>query len=154
MVDKKIDCFSVGGSFYHCNTVFEAMGFYFFYRPCREARSSFTDNEIMGGIKRRENKTKCAKSISNRMDTTLLKCGSAIGRNYTELMHQSKFIFEQISHINVLSAKNNSCKELSMVNSLVLFNVILKCLNACATTFPSFPKFSKILLYVEMISEI
>ena len=51
---KKIDCLSVDGICYHCNTVFEAMGCYFHYCPCQEARSSLTDNEIMRGIKKRE----------------------------------------------------------------------------------------------------
>ena len=35
---KKIDCFSVDGICYHCNTVFEVMGCYFHYCPCQEAR--------------------------------------------------------------------------------------------------------------------
>ena len=51
-------------------------------------------------------------------------------------MHHSKVIFEQISPINFHSAKNNSCNKLSMGDSLVMSNVILKCLNTCATTFP------------------
>ena len=51
---KKTDCFSVDGFCNHCNTVFEAMGCYFHYCPCQEARSSLTDNEIMRGIKKRE----------------------------------------------------------------------------------------------------
>ena len=51
---KKIDCFSVDGICYHCNTVFEAMGCYFHYCPCQEARPSLTDNEIMKGIRKRE----------------------------------------------------------------------------------------------------
>ena len=51
---KKIDCFSVDGICNHCNTVFEAMGCYFHYCPCQEARPSLTDNEIMRGIKKRE----------------------------------------------------------------------------------------------------
>ena len=51
---KKIDCFSVDGNCYHCNTVLEAMGCYFHYCPCQEARPSLTDNEIMRGIKKRE----------------------------------------------------------------------------------------------------
>ena len=51
---KKIDCFSVDGICYHCNTAFEAMGCYFHYCPCQEARPSLTDNEIMRGIKKRE----------------------------------------------------------------------------------------------------
>ena len=51
---KKIDCFSVDRVCNHCNTVFEAMGCYFHYCPCREARPSLTDKEIMRGIKKRE----------------------------------------------------------------------------------------------------
>ena len=51
---KKIDCFSVDGICNHCNTVFEAMGCYFHYCPCQEARPSLTDNEIMREIKKRE----------------------------------------------------------------------------------------------------
>ena len=51
---KTIDCFSVDGICYHCNTVFEAMGCYFHYCPCQQACPSLTDNEIMKGIKKRE----------------------------------------------------------------------------------------------------
>ena len=51
---KKGDCFSVDGICHHCNTVFEAMGCYFHYCPCQEGRLSLTDNEIMRGIKKRE----------------------------------------------------------------------------------------------------
>ena len=49
---KKIDCFSVDGICNHCNTAFEAIGWYFHYCPCQEARPSLTDNEIMRGIKK------------------------------------------------------------------------------------------------------
>ena len=51
---KKIDCFIVDGICYHCNTVFEAMGCYYHYCPCQETRPSLTDNEIMRGMKKRE----------------------------------------------------------------------------------------------------
>ena len=51
---KKIACFSVDGICNHCNTVFEAKGFYFNHCPCQESRPSLTDNEIMRGIKNRE----------------------------------------------------------------------------------------------------
>ena len=51
---KKIDCFSVDGICNHCNTVFEAMGCYFHYCPCQEARPSLTDSEIMRGVKKRD----------------------------------------------------------------------------------------------------
>ena len=68
----KIDCFSVDVIFYHCNTVFEAMGSYFHYFRCQEACPSLTDDEVMRGIKR-ENKTKCARKIHNRKDTKIIK---------------------------------------------------------------------------------
>ena len=33
---KKVDCFSVDGTCYHCNTVFEAMGCYYLYCPVKK----------------------------------------------------------------------------------------------------------------------
>ena len=51
---KKIDCFSVDGICYHCNTVFEAMGCYYYYCPCQEARPSLTDTDIERGVKKRQ----------------------------------------------------------------------------------------------------
>ena len=47
---KKIDCFSVDGICNHCNTNFEAIGCYFHYRPCQEARPSLTETDIERGI--------------------------------------------------------------------------------------------------------
>ena len=51
---KKIDCFSVDGICYHCDTVFEAMGCYYHYCPCQEARPSLTNTDIERGIKKRQ----------------------------------------------------------------------------------------------------
>ena len=51
---KKVDCFSVGGIFHRCNTVFEAMGCYFHYCPCQEARPSLTDTNIQRRVKKRQ----------------------------------------------------------------------------------------------------
>ena len=51
---KKIDCFSVDGFCVHCNTVFEAMGWYYHYCHCQEARPSLTEEEIQRGTKKRE----------------------------------------------------------------------------------------------------
>ena len=51
---KKIDSFSVDGTCYHCNTVFEAMGCYYHYCPCQEARPSLTDTDIERGVKKRQ----------------------------------------------------------------------------------------------------
>ena len=51
---KKIDCLSVDGICHHCNTVFEAMGCYYHYCPCQEARPSLTDTDIERGVKKRQ----------------------------------------------------------------------------------------------------
>ena len=50
---KRIDRFSVDGICYHCNTVSEAMGCYYHYCPCQEARPSLTDTDIERGVKKR-----------------------------------------------------------------------------------------------------
>ena len=53
-IQKKIDCFSFDGNCNHCNTIFEARGCYFHYRPCQETRPSLTDNEVKRRLKKRE----------------------------------------------------------------------------------------------------
>ena len=49
---KKIDCFSVDGYCNHCKTVFEAMGCYFHFCPCQEARPSLTDDDSKRGTRK------------------------------------------------------------------------------------------------------
>ena len=51
---KKIDCFSVDGYCNHCKSVFEAMGCYFHFCPCQEARPRLTDDNIKQETKKRE----------------------------------------------------------------------------------------------------
>ena len=51
---KKIDCFSVDGFCFHCNTVFEAMGCFYHFCPCQELRLSLTEEDIQRGSKKRE----------------------------------------------------------------------------------------------------
>ena len=51
---KKIDRFSVDGICYHSNILFEAMGCYYHYCPCQEARPSLTDTGIEKGVKKRD----------------------------------------------------------------------------------------------------
>ena len=50
---KKIDRFNVDGFCAHCKTVFEAIGCFFHYRPCQEARPSLTEENIKRGNKKR-----------------------------------------------------------------------------------------------------
>ena len=49
---KEIDCFKVDGFCAHCNTVFEAMGCFYHYCPCQEARLSLTEEVIERGNKK------------------------------------------------------------------------------------------------------
>ena len=51
---KKIDCFKVDGFCAHCKTEFEAMGCFYHYCPCQEARPSLTEEDIERGNKKRE----------------------------------------------------------------------------------------------------
>ena len=50
---KNIDCFKVVGFCAHCITVFEAIGCFYHYCPCQEARPSLTEQDIERGNKRR-----------------------------------------------------------------------------------------------------
>ena len=82
----KIDCFSVDGICNHFNTVFEAMGCYFHYCPCQEDRPSLTDNEIMRGIKNREQDQMRKDYIQQKSykNIEMWECNW----NYTELVRQ------------------------------------------------------------------
>ena len=51
---KKIDCCKVDGCCAHCNTVFEAMGCFYHYCSCQEARPFLTEEDIERGNKKRE----------------------------------------------------------------------------------------------------
>ena len=51
---KKIDYFKVDGFCAHCKTVLEAMGCFYHYCPCQEARLSQTEEDIERGNKKGE----------------------------------------------------------------------------------------------------
>ena len=51
---KKTDCFNVDGYCDHCKTVFEAMGCYYHFCSCQEARPSLLDQDIERSNKKRE----------------------------------------------------------------------------------------------------
>ena len=61
---KKIDCFSVDGVCYPCNTVFKAMGCYYHYCPCQEARPSLT--QIERGLKKRQQDEMCREYMQQQ----------------------------------------------------------------------------------------
>ena len=50
---QKVDCFSVDGFCAHFNTVFEAMGCYFHFCPCQEAKASLSEEETQRGIRKK-----------------------------------------------------------------------------------------------------
>ena len=51
---KKIDCFNVDGFCAQCKTILEAMGCYFHFCACREARTSISEEETQRGLRKRE----------------------------------------------------------------------------------------------------
>ena len=75
---KKNDCFSAHGFCTHCNTVFEAMGCYFYFRPCQEAKASLSEEETHRGIRKRE-QDELRRDYLKIKDKRLLKSGSVNG---------------------------------------------------------------------------
>ena len=51
---KKIDCFGVDDFCAHCKTIFVAMGCYFHFCACQEARANMSEEETQRGLKKRE----------------------------------------------------------------------------------------------------
>ena len=51
---KKIDSFKIDGFCAQCKTMFEAMGCFYHYCPCQQARPSLTEEDIERGNKKRE----------------------------------------------------------------------------------------------------
>ena len=96
---RKIDCFSVDGICYHCNTVFEAMGCYYHYCPCQEGCPSLADADFERGIRK-------GQQDEMRRDYIQQK-----GDQVVEMWEFERW-----------------------------------CLYTCATTFPTFLPYSKILL--------
>ena len=75
---KKTNCFKADSFCTHCNTVFEAMGCFYHYSPCQEARSSLTEEDIERGNKKRE-MDQMRGSTSKKKDIMLLNCGNVNG---------------------------------------------------------------------------
>ena len=51
---RKIDCFSVDGFCSHCNTIFEALGCFYYFCECQEGQLCLTDEDIVKGQRKRE----------------------------------------------------------------------------------------------------
>ena len=51
---EKTDCLSLDGFCSHCNTAFEARGWFYYFCPCHEVRPSLTEENIERGSKNRE----------------------------------------------------------------------------------------------------
>ena len=50
----KINCFGVGGFCEHCFTIFETLGCYFHFCPCRVSQPTLNEEELQHGIQKRE----------------------------------------------------------------------------------------------------
>ena len=142
---KKIDCFSVEGICNHCNTVFGTSGCSFHHCPFQEDRPSLTDNEITRGIKKRE-QDQMRKEYIQQKGYKILEIWECKWWELYRTDATVKIIFEQISPINNLSAKNDSCKRLRVEGCLVTFNGTPKFLNIWRHTLPTCLQFSKLLL--------
>ena len=108
---KKIDCFSVDGFCFHCNTVFEAMGCFYHFCLCQELRPSFTEKEIQRGSKKRELDALRRHYIQEKT-SRLLKCGSANGGDCTK--HPTLFFHQtptkqQTTYPRTLSLQAFTC---------------------------------------------
>ena len=147
---KKIDCFSVDGVCYHCNTVFEAMRCCYHYCPCQEARPFLTDTDIERGVKKRQQDVMRREYIQQEgyQIVEMWECEwwSLYKTDASVKIHLKKTFRSDLHWV-----KKDLCKDLSMGDVLVIFNVILKCLNTWVTAFPIFIIYSKILLWVRMI---
>ena len=126
------------------------MGCYYHYCPCQEARFSLTDTDIERGVKKRQ-QDEMRRDYIQQKGYQIVEMWEWEGGVSIKLMHQSKVTYEKTLPTDVHWEKKDFCKELSMDDSLVMSNVILKCLITCATTFPTFLPYSKILLWVGMI---
>ena len=51
---KTIDSFTLDGFCGHCQTIFEALGCYYHFCPCRETQPSLDKDEFENGIRKRE----------------------------------------------------------------------------------------------------
>ena len=80
---KKTDCFSVDGFYSHFNTVFEAMGCFYHFWPCREL-CPLSPKRIFNVVAWRESSMHWDDNIYKRKASRLLKCGSANGGDCTK----------------------------------------------------------------------
>ena len=88
---KKIDCLKVDGFCALCMTVFEAMGCFYHYCPCQEARPSLIEEGNERGNKKRE-LDQLRNSTSKKKDIMLLKCGNVSGGICIKRQHVVKNI--------------------------------------------------------------
>ena len=139
---KKIDCFSVDGICYHCNTVLEAMGCYYHYCPCQEARPSLTDTDIERRKKKRQQDEMRKDYIQQKgyqiVEKWECECWSLYKTADASVKSHLRENFPFKRHLS-----EESRKELSMGDCLVMFNVILKFPNLCEVNCQTFLRCSK-----------
>ena len=146
---KKIDCFKADSFCAHCNTVFKAIGCFYHYCPCQEARPSLTEEDIERGKK--EKWTRWESSTSKKKDIMFLKCGNTIDGIYMRRKRMLKNNWENQFLANVHWENRDCWSKKEAVNCLVMYNVILKCLMSSRRVLLIFHPFSKIQTVVDMI---
>ena len=139
---NRSDCFSVDGICYHCNTVFEAMGCYSHYCPCQKARPSLTDTDIERGMKKRQQDEMRRDYIQQKGYKFVEMWECERWSLYKTDASVKSHLRENFPYKRPLS--DNSCKGLSLGDSLVIFNVILKFPNICEAISQIFLRYSKI----------
>ena len=142
---KKIDCFTVDGICCHSNTVFEAMGYYYHYCPCQEARPSLRDAVIERGVKKRQQREMRRVNIQKN-HYQIFEMWECVWwcRLYKTDASVKSHLRENYPYRRPMS-EEGLMQGIIDGDSLVMFNVILKYLNTCATTIPLFLPYSKTL---------
>ena len=97
---KQIDCFKIDSFCAHCKTVFEAMGCFYLYCSCQEARPSLTEEDIERGHRKKE-LDQIRKQYIKKKDIILLKCGNVRGGICIRRQRVLKNICENLFLTNV-----------------------------------------------------
>ena len=126
---------------------------YFHCCACQEARPSLADNEIKRRIEKRK-QDQLRKQYIQQKGYKIVEMWECEWRS----LYKTDAPVKSYLRANFSYKRPPSEEQLlqGIFDGRLLFmsHVILKCLNSCATIFPNFPQVSKILLLVEMISEI
>ena len=127
-------------------TVFEAMGSFYNYSPCQEARPALTEEDVQRGTKKGK-WMKCGNSISRKV-TLLSKC------EWWKLYKADVSVKEQLRESFPYKRSVRQDKLLDQIKSGALFDYVqcdIKVPEHQREKFAIFPRISKIQTYVDKI---